>query len=357
MFNPNLFILDKDGTLDRQKEAAQSLSWARPNLVIISRALCAFERIRSSADVSAAKRRKAAELQARLNSPFEQPGLFLVESGEDFIGWTWDAKAFESQSGLPVRFGVPESADLNLPDGLHLLKSIDGYEGRLVEDGKLVQSRWWPQSPTPGDWRLFLAGSNQRFGASDLPTEPVLGLNQDQISTAKSAQPLLSRLSELPISTQLSWASLLILPVAAFIGVHLLSLTIDNYLTANEVEGLEVELADKRATANQLRQTQTQLQGYASLNDSVSYLLPLSLVLEKIDTVEGRPRSIRVFDNRLEFIFRSNEGDFDPVAWVREFEQTSALSQVSLAPTTQRQEWVIEAQIESANTVLAGLEP
>ena len=156
---------------------------------------------------------------------------------------------------------------------------------------------------------------------------------------------------------RLGRVSILLLPIAAFVGVRLLSLTVDNHISTNEVERLEIELADKRATARQLRQTQAQLQGYASFNDSVSFLLPISLLLDKIDTINGEPRTVQVFDNRLEFVFRSVDASFDPVAWVREFEQTAALSDVSMSPTTQRQEWVIEAQIEPAVAILAGIEP
>ncbi|MEL6687291.1 MAG: hypothetical protein AAFP97_06700 [Pseudomonadota bacterium] len=354
MFKPNLFILAKDGTVDQAESSPLSLAWARTNVVVISRALCAFEHIRSNSDVSASKRRRAAELQARLNSPFEEPGLFLEETGDDYIAWTWDAASFEAQSELPVRFGVPESAGLNLPDGLHLLKSIDGYEGRLIENGTLLQSRWWPHMPSASDWRLFLARSNQRFGEADLPKQAMSGLNIDQLTSVHSSQPFLSRLTGLPVSTQLSWLSVLILPIAAFIGIHLLSLTAHNFVTGQQVDRLEVELAGKRATANRLRQVQTQIQGYAALSDSGSLLLPVSLILEKVDTVDGDPRSMRIFDNQLEFVFRADDTAFDPVAWVREFEATDSLADVSMAPSTQRLEWVIEARVESSSLSFSG---
>lgn len=342
MFKPNIYKLARTGLTG---EDAHPFSWARSNVVIISRALCAFERIRSNSDVSAFKRRRAAELQAKLNSPFDQPGLYLTESGSDFIAWTWDAADFERVSGLPSRFGVPETAGLSVSDGVHLLKSIDGFEGCLVRNGELIQSRWWPHTPSEGDWRLFLAGARERFGEADLPQIPLPQPHRDHLAQISSAQPLTSRIASLPVSTQLSWLSLLILPVFAFIGVYLLAATVNNQMAAGKVAQLEEVLADKRATANQLRRAQTQVQAYANLSENVPYLLPISTILKKIDTVQGEARSIRIFDNQIEFVFRHSAESFDPVTWVRELEGDRLLSDVSIVPSTQRGEWIIEAQV------------
>lgn len=345
MFKPNIYKLARKGLIGSDARATQSFSWARSNVVIISRALCAFERIRSNPDVSTFKRRRAAELQARLNSPFDTPGLYLTESGTDYIAWTWDATEFEKKSGLPSRFGIPETAGVRLSDGVHLLRSIDGFEGCLVRDGELMQSRWWPHEPTEGDWRLFLASARERFGETDLPSASIPHLNANHLTHVASAQPALSRVMGLPLSTQMSWLSLLILPIAAFICVYLLAGMVNNQMIASEVAQMEEALADKRATANQLRRAQTQAQAYAALSQNVSYLLPISTILEKVDGIEGDARSIRIFDNQMEFVFRHSEAGFDPVSWVRELENDPLLSDVSIVPSTQRQEWVIEAQI------------
>ena len=345
MLKPNIYTLARKGLIHPEASESQSFAWARSNLVVISRALCAFERIRSNPDVSAFKRRRAAELQARLNSPFDTPGLFLTESGADYIAWTWDAEEFERLSDLPTRFGIPETAGLALPDGVHLLQSIDGFEGCLVKDGELMQSRWWPREPSDGDWRLFLASARERFGGADLPAAPTSYLNREDLGEISSAQPVLSRISGLPLSTQLSWLSLIILPIAAFVCIYLLAATVNNQMTASKVAQLEEELADKRATANLLRRNQTQAQAYASLSENISYILPISTVLAKVDSIDGDARSVRIFDNQMEFVIFLSAGGLDPVSWVRDLESDPYMSDVSIVPGTQRQEWIIEAQI------------
>jgi hypothetical protein len=321
------------------------MDWTKPQTLVLSRALCAFERIDSNPDMSSAKRRKAAELQARINSPFSDPGLYLQPSGDGFAAWTWDVANATARSGLPGQFAVPESVGVEGKDGLLLVESIDGYEGQIWQAGRLHQSRWWPAMPTMADWRLFLAGSGAGRPVGDVPTVAVQGFAPDRLVKARSSVPAVSRLAAIPARAKMGWAAVILLPVAAYIFTHLAASTIDARQTRSEVETLRAQLTDKRAAAAELRRMQSRLSDYAGLDLNAPVLPSLATTLSMVDALDGEVRRLSVLDGEVVMDFRTTAQDFDTVSWVRQLEADPTLSDVTIARATRRNEWTLEARI------------
>ncbi len=107
------------------------------------------------------KRLNALKLQALEWAPYARPGMMFDLSDDGAGVWTWDSDRVEKivrDNGLDpasLRF-VPETA-LHRPmaQGLRLVSCLDGFEGQVWRDKRLMASRWWPSIPPVEDWVRF----------------------------------------------------------------------------------------------------------------------------------------------------------------------------------------------------------
>lgn len=104
-------------------------------------------------------------LQVEAWRPFDRTAARLVIQGEQGLALAWDEAALHQDAlaaGLP-----PERCQLLYetfmqapgPDGLRLLRSIEGYEAQQWQQGQLIASRWWPQALSEADWQEFIRAS------------------------------------------------------------------------------------------------------------------------------------------------------------------------------------------------------
>ena len=113
------------------------------------------------AGVPSDKRLNALKLQALEWAPYARPGMMFDLSDDGAGVWTWDSDRVEKAAkdgGLDpavLRF-VPETA-LHPPmaEGLRIVSCLDGVEGQVWRDKRLVASRWWPAIPPDDDWVRF----------------------------------------------------------------------------------------------------------------------------------------------------------------------------------------------------------
>lgn len=115
--------------------------------------------------IPAPERLGALRLQVEAWRPFDRTAARLVIQGEQGLALAWDEAALHQDAlaaGLP-----PERCQLLYetfmqapgPDGLRLLRSIEGYEAQQWQQGQLIASRWWPQALSEADWQEFIRAS------------------------------------------------------------------------------------------------------------------------------------------------------------------------------------------------------
>lgn len=135
--------------------AARRPFWA-PEVTLISRADCAFRRLRL-ADASA-QGYAALRLQA-LNEARRGHDAVYIRPGQT---GRW-ANVWTFKTPIPLRGkSVPET-ELQTPggNGLRLTQGLSGVEGQFWHDKILLASRWWPHPPKAHQWASFLQGLDQ----------------------------------------------------------------------------------------------------------------------------------------------------------------------------------------------------
>ena len=113
------------------------------------------------------KQRNAfAALAVRRAAPFADPSFDAVWHADGTAAvWYWSnartAAMAASSPGRRKRFAA-EALYLGQPEAqaAQLLQLPLGAEGRIWKQARLVASRWWPELPTPAQWREFLRSAS-----------------------------------------------------------------------------------------------------------------------------------------------------------------------------------------------------
>jgi hypothetical protein len=149
-----------------------------PRQWILSRALCHYAVFDLPSGVSGGQRESALKLNVLEWSPFPTTG-WLADWRDDRAGvWIWDQDATDDAvraAGLdPKQISVfPETAVRAVSaDGIRLVAALDGCEGQVWRQGRLVSSRWWPSVPDAKDWMHFHRSAAQSTPLAP-PTVPV----------------------------------------------------------------------------------------------------------------------------------------------------------------------------------------
>ena len=98
--------------------------------------------------------------------------------------FAWDAKALRQSldaAGLSLHGSrcFPEPVLKGaLPDGIRLVRTLDGYEAQYGTNGRIKESRWWPELPDAAQWVNFqrAAGVAADKQSMDVPTPLTLPL-------------------------------------------------------------------------------------------------------------------------------------------------------------------------------------
>lgn len=143
-------------------------SSVRSPTVLIARALCRFERVRTPAGLGRRAALAAARLHARTRAPFAGAASAVARTDEGFGVWWWDAAAVGrglAAAGVtgPVRLR-PEAAAQAAGEGWRLLRTDGGYEAQRWRGGGLTDSAWRRRPFDPAAWRNLVRG--------DGPAEP-----------------------------------------------------------------------------------------------------------------------------------------------------------------------------------------
>jgi hypothetical protein len=152
---------------------------------VVSRGLCRYHPIPRPEGAAGARWREALALEIARLSPFADTAWHL-DAGTDHAGaWMWDRQAVAAAAaalGLDAERlrVVPETA-MRPPqqDGLRVVAGLDGVEGQYWSEGRLMASRWWPDTPDTQSWTLFQRGAAvppERFAPAPPPLQQLAWL-------------------------------------------------------------------------------------------------------------------------------------------------------------------------------------
>lgn len=85
------------------------------------------------------------------------------------MAWAWSPSgvlALDTDGEAAPDRMLPEAIFRGAPaaEGAGVVGMSEGYEGRVWKNGVLEASQWWPELPTPEDWRLFMRGAGAPGG-------------------------------------------------------------------------------------------------------------------------------------------------------------------------------------------------
>ncbi len=152
---PPLERLAADGRFEPVTDVGATLR--RPQ-VLLARELCSFELFRPGT-AKGAQGLQAAQLYARANAPFYNPGFRLERTGADFGVWWWDRDRIDPW--LAERFGNadvamgPETLAQPPGAGWRIVRLAEGFELQCWEAGSLTATAWRREPPDAADWAAF----------------------------------------------------------------------------------------------------------------------------------------------------------------------------------------------------------
>ncbi|MEL6379801.1 MAG: hypothetical protein AAFR69_03025 [Pseudomonadota bacterium] len=171
-FQPTLKLVREDGATQTVRPGGA----LAPVLYLVARRHCNFSRIRLAAANKSGL--EAARLKARQQQRFANTRMRIEQDSSDPRDaglWAWSGTLkIDPDTPVATRRCLPESlAREPMDEGSRLVQCDDGVEGEIWQDGVLTASRWWPQTPAPREWQLFLrAGKQLASGATSETPAP-----------------------------------------------------------------------------------------------------------------------------------------------------------------------------------------
>lgn len=177
--------------------------------------------------------------------------------------WTWDSDRVEKTAkdgGLDpasLRF-VPETA-LHRPmaEGTRLVSCLDGVEGQVWRDKRLMASRWWPTIPSDIDWVRFQRAAG--LDPQSVSTEPPGPVAEDWLRSPWPRRGFAWSMQGIPTSQLAAAAATVLLAVTAYqigevthLGRVVSSMSATNAAlaaTAKPLETARVQALDANARA------------------------------------------------------------------------------------------------------------
>lgn len=147
---PHLVKLSDDGTV----KTLIKPSVLAQKIVIVPREFCGFRQVEALGEGSQAI--KALRLRLERES---------LTAGQTFHIEKPTGKNTVSVWSFPERFAragrcLPESlAYVPMDTGRRLIAGLNGYDGQVWKDGRLIATRWWGRVPSDQDWDLFAKSS------------------------------------------------------------------------------------------------------------------------------------------------------------------------------------------------------
>jgi len=319
LFTPHLFVFRKDGT--RQSLSASSLG--RQHLCLVPREKCSFRRIKIAGKHK--KALQAAEFRVRQQSDSNENQFIIVPDASGARAGVWGFETREQHKG---RY-IPESLALTSFDsGVRLITLMQGFEGQIWDEGRLVGSRWWAQKPDPKKWAAFLHSvqGESEIDFQSMPEAQTLPYRTDfprfKINKARLAD----------IFAPVKLGGIIALGLGCwflFISGQYFKYQLAMKRTTNDIESLssftaQISSERRRAIANR-----RQAEKYNVIGHSGAFLLGLGDLTSVLDGKGLLIERMTMNSNELEIRLRSSDNIDIPVL-VTQLEAKRSLSNVNI---------------------------
>lgn len=349
-FLPNILHLNKDGDLSRVA-GGPLRHWLFGRRVVLSRAICSYDRIKAEPNLSSSNQLKQAYLRALEKSPFVSTGVFLKSDKESVSIWSWDSCFVAQSTQSSDILCIPESAlNRNFDDGFFIAECIDGFEGIFCQGDNVVISRWWPAFPTQQEWLRFT-----------LSAEPFGATFEERPEPAASAKSNPQRLphNELVPRDLIKMLDLGRLAIIGFVLTLMITLYPAGrwFFLNTHSRLLEAEIAEQSESFDQQLETvraRTELtQSIANISrvtNERSLVFPLAEAVELIIASGGSISSVTFSDSEWEILFSASE-EFSETELVRLMEENEQLRSASVVAERRDGFWITRFQNAPLNQV------
>lgn len=332
--------LGVDGVLARGGDRATRLVLGER--VLLSRALCHYEVIRSPAGANMLKVVKAARMAARARTPVADAAFYFDWQGDQLGVWSWPASIAEQLEGLEGDFLPETMLHPAGDDGPRLVEVMDGVEGQVWVGGRLIASRWWRRKPDERQWADFLRAS--RCAPAPVP-EAVRVVRLEQ---PRSRPPLAWRIERVTSASSKDIAALALLLLLAptlFLAGQWAHLSVER-------GSLQEELAELSAETSEIRQArQNAMTAAAQLNDyaqRLNHRHPAAILAEVTETFAAFNIRLEAFEQNETGLTVDLRSDATLAAdeLVRRMEASTLLSNVRIEPGRGAGDWTLIADLE-----------
>ena len=333
-------ILRADGRVERRGNTLDRLIFGET--MIVSRALCHFERMKLPMGNVSWKSVQATKLAAYARSPMANPAFRFDVQGNEVAIWSWS----KDQPGMDdddERAMIPETVlHPALDNGARLVRCVDGFEGQVWRDSILTHSRWWPQEPDQHLWDLFVRAA--RFdGHVSKPSAEALSY-----SVSQASGNLLERFLNfdgIRPKDIVALVVLLALVPTAYLGSQWISLSAEKAHLNRQINTLSSETEGLIQARESAQRTNFELAQYASGLQQVSPLRVFSQMTEIASELELEIVSFELRDSNMTAVFEGGEA-FSPADLVRAIETQPELQQANVQPARGTRRWEISARVE-----------
>ena len=285
-------------------------------------------------DIQDAKRKAMLRMQVRRWAPYPNVKYVAQWSANRASVYAWnddEIKKSIADAGLSKRRCViyPETfVRAPLQEGVRLVAAIEGFEAQVWQQGLLAYSRWWPHSPSQGDWDMFLRSSG-------IPLDQHVGPPPETATAEFLESPWVRQEGYLGVTWSLledpRYAAALATLVAApfvYLGMECATLAIANARVTNNMEVLSVETQGIRKVRAAALSNLDVIEDYLSLEVYRSQFEVMTLALGLLQTLNVKIPEWTYDVGTLSFILRPNQ-DIDATALITAFEKSGAFANVT----------------------------
>lgn len=297
------------------------------------------------------KRKSALALLVRKWSPFPTNQFAVQWVGHRACVYAWDgdavAAAIAAAGEDPARCTVWPETFFRPPltDGVRLAQMTDGVEGQVWKNGLLSATRWWPASPAPRDWAVFLRAA---------------GVDLTQVSLEVPA-PVESELLPQPWTVVVPpvtdlW-SLLQNERAAAIAAAIVAVPFLYYLTQGVIllgatMSVESSIADMTAANQTIRADRAaaftnleSIESYLSLENYPSQFVTMNVVVNLLRESKVSVAEWTFDGGNLQLVIQADR-PLEAPFFIEMFEKDASFSNVSGTVGNQQRELRLSMQIE-----------